>query len=212
MGEIIALIFLIVLIGGGIFFWSEIEAFANDFKGFAQERDNQIKVPRPVTGQTVCDLFITVQIRSISAISGNIISHERILFTDSQQGKEITWTWDNCHQYQDTFSLFSLAPLELLQQRISTLEFFLPDSSPVDQQIILSYVLVDERGLEKKLPIYQDVTVIHPAFIQDFDFEQKLKFLDLTPKDWVLEMIPDEAHFDNQKTGQAYKKAITFTP
>jgi len=216
MGTTATLIIIIIFIVGGIFFWSEISAFAGDFKGFIdnKERDEQVRVPKPVTGQTVCDLFITAEFRSTSAISGDIISHERILFTDGQRDKSITWSWDDCHPYQD--SILNLAPLELLQERLNTLglntlEFFIPDSSPFDQKIILTYKLVDEKGLEKKLPIYQDVVYIHPSFITDFDFEQKLKFRDLPPKDYLLEIIPTEAHFDNQKTGQAYKKAITFS-
>jgi len=214
VGTTATLIILIIFIIGGLFFWSEISAFAGDFKGFIdnKERDEQVRIPKPVTGQTVCDLFVTVEIRSTSALSGATLGFttERILFTDGAHGKEITWNWSNCHPYQGTG--LSLAPLELLQERLSTFEFFIPAEDILfDQQIIISYVLVDETGLEKKKPIYQDVVYTHPQHVLDFDFEQKLRFSDLPPKDYLLEMIPTEAHFDNHKTGQAYKKAITFS-
>jgi len=209
MGLTGTLILLVIIIVGGLFFWSELTAFASDVSGFIKtaDRDSQVKIPRPTSGTTVCDLFITIDVRSRSAISGTLVSTERILFTDGQEGKEIGWQWSNCRPFG--LSLFSLTTLDLLGDS-PRLEFFIPAEDIFDQQIILSYIIIDEDGLEKKLPLYQDITYIHPAFVADFDFQQKLKFRDLVPKDYVLEIFPTEAHWDNKKVGQPLKKVITF--
>jgi len=210
MGTTATLIILLIIIVGGLFFWNEVSAFASDFSAFIKtsERDEQVKIPKPTSGTTVCDLFVTVAIRSTSALSGATgFGTERILFSDGQQGKLITWQWDNCHPF--SLSLLSLTAFDLIGDS-PTLEFFIPAEDVFDQKIILDFVLTDENGLEKKLPLYQDVTYIHPAFVSDFDFEQKLKFRDLIPKDYVLEIFPTEAHWDNKKVGSPLKKVITF--
>jgi len=209
MGTTVTLIILVIIIIGGLFFWSELSAFASDVSGFIKdtERDSEIKIPKPKSGVTVCDLFITVDVRSRSAVSGaTLVGTERILFTDGKEGKLIGWLWDNCRPFG--LSLFSLTTLDLLGDS-TRLEFFIPAEDIFDQKIILSFVLTDENGLEKKLPLYQDITYIHPAFVADFDFTQKLKFRDLVPQDYVLEIFPIEAHFDDKKVGTPLKKLIT---
>ena len=100
MGATSALIIIIIAIVGGLFFWSELSAFASDFSGFIKdsERDSEVKIPKPKSGALVCDLFVTVDIRSRSALSGATgFGTERILFTDGKEGKLIDWQWSNNH-------------------------------------------------------------------------------------------------------------------
>ncbi len=206
---IVGLILVVVIVVIGFFFWSEISAFVNDTTTALnqQARDNNVSVPKPVTGQTVCDLLIDIDVRSSSATTLTF-STERILFTNGQEGKQIGWQWDNCHQY--TSGLLSLSILDYFgESEYPTLEFFIGSADSFDQKIIMSYILEDENRLEKKLPLYQNVKYIHPAYQGDFDFNQKLKYYDLPIGDYTLKMIPLEAHFNDKKVGEALEKSIT---
>ena len=206
------LLLIVILAVVGIYFYAEISTIYNDYSSILIQKiiDEDFKVPTPNFGERVCDLIITIDIRSISAISSDIISHNRILYTDGREGKQIGWQWQNCHDF--TSSLFSVTLLDVITDSdYSTLEFFIPDSSPFDQKIILSYSLVDQNGLKKKLPLYQKVTYIHPALQTHYDFSQQLKFRDLIPQDWTLEILSNEAHFEDKIIGDPLRKTITYT-
>lgn len=211
MGLQSILILLVIAVVAFTFVGTEISAFINDTVSLFDQRirDIDIRIPNPETGTQVCDLLITVNIRSISAISGTtFITTERILFSDGQEGKLITWLWDNCHT--KGFISANLAPFDFLSRSLPKLEFFIPSAGIGDTDIIISYVLVDEKGLEKKLPQYQDVRYIHPSFIERFDFQEKVRYREIASATYVLDIIPFEAHFDNKKTGEALSKTITF--
>jgi len=210
---IIATLFLFVIIAVvGIYFYAEIVAIVNDYQSILIQKilDEDIKVPAPQAGQRVCDLTITIDVRSESALSGTGISTERILFTDGKAGKQIGWNWNNCHEYKS--SLLSASLLDaILSSDLKKLEFFFPSADPFDQKIILSYSLVDENGLRKKLPHHQNILYIHPSFQNTFDFNQQLKFFQLIPQEYILEILPLEAHFEDKKVGDRLSKSITFT-
>ena len=206
------LLLIVILVVVGVFFYSEITAIVDDYSTIISQtlRDNEFKIPTPTRGETVCDLAITINVRSFSAISGDIISHNRILFTDGKEGKLIGWNWDNCKTYVS--NLFSVSLLDTITRSdFTTLEFFIPDSSPFDQKIILSYALVDETNLKIKKPIYQRVEYIHPSFQTIYDFQEQIKFYQIIPKDYTLEITPLESHFEDLKVGEPLKKTITFT-
>ena len=205
------LILLVIVVVAFTVVGTEISAFIDDTIGLFDQglRDIDIRIPTPERGTQICDLLVTVDVRSISAVSGaTIIGTERILFSDGQEGRLITWLWDNCH----TKGLVSanLAPFDFLSRSLPKLEFFIPAEDIFDQSIILSYVLVNENGLEKKLPQYQNVIYTHPAFISQFDFQEKVRYRDIASETYVLKIIPFEAHFDNKKVGEALEKTITF--
>ncbi len=211
VGIIAVVIILVVVVS---IFGTQLESFYNDVTNDAnkQARDDASSTPDAIKGDNVCDLLITVQLRSTSAVSSNLVGTERILYTDGHAQateRQISWNWDNCRVFNgNTLQLTSLIQY-LKATSMPSLEFFVPSADTDDQKVILSFNLVDSKSLDNKPTIYQEVNYIHPQYQTIYDFEQKLVFNAIEPDTFNLEITPTEAHFDNFKVGEPYRKVIS---
>ena len=205
-GIFLVLIIIVVFAYGG----SVIMGFVTDTSNAVaqQLRDNEIQIPNVVAGDKACDLFITAQWREKNTF-GSLDGFVQILLFTNSDGKTIKKTVSNCGTVAPVQnSLLTLLDF-LGSDNMKPLEFFVPNQALTAGSYSMSFVLVDENGYEKKLPHYQNQPFTVPALSFEYDYEQKLVFRDIKYGDYILELRPTDARWNDHGEAQAYKQKIS---
>lgn len=207
VGGIIVLIIVIV-----VFFvaGNQLLAFVTDSSDIISQqlRDSDVQIPVPKTGSTVCDLFLTASWREKS--SNEVFEVSNVLFTNTD-GKTVSKEVSNCHVKTATsFSLLSMMDFfGSSSASVKPLDVIIPQQSAFAQTYKMSFVLIDENLLEKKIPHLQNIPYDVPAFTFEYDYEQKMVFREIVVGNYVLEMRPTDARWFDHGESQAYRQNIT---
>ena len=168
-------------------------------------RDSETSIPSPQRGQIACDLYVDATWREKMTASFSDVN--KVLFTN-QDGKTITSEWKDCYQVGGISPSLTLLDFFNQPKEVAPLDLIIPNTNIVDEKYNLSFVLVDSNNLEKKLPHYQKIDYIVPAFNPEFDFQQKLVFRNIVLGDYTLKIIPEHARWWEHQSGEPYQQSI----
>ena len=209
MGVTAVIVLLLVVVGIIVFAGSQVMSFVTDTQSaIAQSaRDIETQIPQPPIGSKICDLIITATWREKNSLSLGDDIH--ILFTNTD-GKSIKKVVNNCGNVLPAHnSLMTLLDFIGTKQSVTPLDLIIPDTLVFESEYKMSFVLVDENGLEKKLPRYQEISYKIPALKAEYDFEQKIIFRDVAVGDYILELRPINAKWNDHGEHEPYKQKIT---
>ena len=209
MGIIAGIALLLIIIIVFAYAGSELMSFVTDTSSAVAQkiRDNETKIPNAPVGSTVCDLFLTATWREKNSVGFPVA--EQILFTNTE-GKTVIKEVNNCGTVAPASnSLLTLLDFFGTKKSMTPLDLIIPEQQLFESTFKMSFVLVNEDGYEKKLPHYQNIEYKIPASTFEYDFEQKLIFRDVQAGQYILELRPDDAKWNDHGENQPYRQNIS---
>lgn len=209
MGIVSGIILIVIIVVVFAYAGSVIMGFVTDTSDAIKQgiSDKELQIPNAPVGSKACDLFLTVTWREKNSIGFPVA--EQILFTNTD-GKTVKKEVKNCGVVAPVSnSLLTLLDFFGTEKIVSPLHLIIPEQQVSESSFMITFVLVDENGYEKKVPHYKDKIYKIPATTFEYDFEQKLIFRDVQYGEYTLELRAVGAVWNNHGENQPYIQHIS---
>jgi len=205
VGILVLIVIIIVVL---VFAGTQVSAFINDTLGAfgVGVREGEIRIPTPIQGQIICDLFVTARWEEQTTITFTVL--QPILFFEEKdvEGVGITVDHQDCKVASGTnLSFLPLFDFLGTNDQVVPLDFVFPHPTFFEQTYELSWILIQtDTGKERKVSHYQNIAYEIPAGTFDWRYEQKLVFRDVVPDDYILKIISIDSRFFNLDEGEPF--------
>ncbi len=208
MGIETLIVIAVVAVIGLAFLGYEVDAWINGFLTNIQGGliDADTAIPAPAVGSIACNVIVDIEWREKGT---NVFTGvDAVLFLNSE-GKTTNVEWDSCYEVGATgLPTASLLDFMASGDNIAPLDIIIGAQELWDKEYELSFILVDEFGLERKVQHYQSINYVVPALNLVYDFEQKLVFRNVELGDYTLKIVAENARFWEHSEGEHYNQAI----